>query len=313
MDDATLQRFVTALKAKRNPAAGQVTFSQHCATCHRAHGVGFAVGPDLTSEFRRAEETIVRDILAPSAVIVAGHETYTVETTDRRVLSGVLAGESANSLTLTLPGGGRLDVLRKDVRSLKSLDVSLMPESLAVVLKPSDVANVIAWLRQPTTRRVLFDDSPAFVDLLTKGGGTATVVTGDKHSGSASLRITPLQRHSKRIPGWAFRIRENPGAGEYRYLRLAWKAPEALGVMVELAASGGWPPPNSPMRRYFSGKNTTPWQATRVADDTPRKWSVVTRDLWKDFGKFTLTGIAPTAMGGPVLFDPIELLRSKND
>ena len=84
VDDATLQRFVTALKAKRDTGAGQVIFSQHCAVCHRAHGIGFAVGPDLTSEFRRAEETIVRDILAPSAVIVAGHETYMVETTDER-------------------------------------------------------------------------------------------------------------------------------------------------------------------------------------------------------------------------------------
>ena len=93
------------------------------------------------------------------------------------MLSGVLAGESAASLTLALTGGVRLDVLRKDIKSLKSLDVSLMPESLAVALKPSDVANVIAWLRQPPTRQVLFDDSPAFVDLLKEGGGSATVVT----------------------------------------------------------------------------------------------------------------------------------------
>ncbi len=313
VDEATLQRFVTALNAKRDTGAGQVTFNQHCATCHRAHGIGFAVGPDLTSEFRRAEETIVRDILAPSAVIVAGHETYTVETSDGRVLSGMLTGESANSLTLTLPGGVRLDVLRKDVQALKSLPVSLMPESLAVALKPSDVANVIAWLRQPTTRQVLFDDSPAFVDLLTEGGGSATVVTGDKHSGTASLRITPLQRHSKRIPGWAFRIRENPGIGEYRYLRLAWKAPKAAGVMVELADNGAWPSSGSPERRYYSGKNTSDWQATRVSKKKPTDWTVITQDLWKDFGNLTLTGIAPTALGGAAWFDRIELLRSPED
>ena len=188
-----------------------------------------------------------------------------------------------------------------------------MPESLAVALKPIDVADAIAWLRQPPPRQVLFDDNPAFVDLLTKGGGTATVVTDEHFSGNAALRITPTQRESASIPSWAFRIREKPGAGEYRYLRLAWKAPEAQGVMVELAASGRWPPASSPMRRYFSGKNTTPWQATRVATDSPREWTVVTRDLWKDFGAFTLTGIAPTAMGGPVLFDRIELLRTPEE
>jgi hypothetical protein len=36
----------------------------------------------------------------------------------------------------------------------------------------------------------------------------------------------------------------------------------------------------------------------------------VTCDLWKDFGSFLLTGMAPTAMGGEALFDRILLLRS---
>lgn len=37
------------------------------------------------------------------------------------------------------------------------------------------------------------------------------------------------------------------------------------------------------------------------------------RDLWRDFGEFTLTGFAPTAMGGPALFDRIELLQSLDE
>jgi hypothetical protein len=32
--------------------------------------------------------------------------------------------------------------------------------------------------------------------------------------------------------------------------------------------------------------------------------------LWADFGDFTLTGIAPTAIGGPALFDRVELLQN---
>ncbi len=41
----------------------------------------------------------------------------------------------------------------------------------------------------------------------------------------------------------------------------------------------------------------------------PREWTVVTCDLWQDMGNFTLTGLAPTAMGGSALFDRIELLQ----
>ena len=309
-DAGKLRQYTDALVAKRDPSAGQKVFSQHCATCHKAHDVGFAVGPDLTSEFRRAEETIVHDILAPSATIVGGYETYTVETRDGRVLSGVLAGESASSLTLNLPDGVQLDVLRKDIKSIRSLDVSLMPESLGVVLKPQDVANVIAWLRRPPIRRILFEDDPEILKWLNEGGGTASIDTGEKASGRASLKITPLQRYSARIPNWSFKIRENPGPGEFRYLQLAWKAPDADGVMLEISDNGNWPEPNDPKRRYYSGKNTSKWKATQISSETPGEWTVVTRDMWKEFGDFTLTGIAPTALDGPAWFDKIELLRS---
>ena len=80
--------------------------------------------------------------------------------------------------------------------------------------------------------------------------------------------------------------------------------------MIELAADGQGPLPNAPARRYFAGQNTTGWQAQQVSPQTPRGWTVVTVDLWKDFGPFTLTGIAPTAMGGPAFFDCIQLLRT---
>ena len=39
------------------------------------------------------------------------------------------------------------------------------------------------------------------------------------------------------------------------------------------------------------------------------EWTVVTRDLWKDFGDATLTGIVPTACGGAALFFRVELFR----
>ena len=58
------------------------------------------------------------------------------------------------------------------------------------------------------------------------------------------------------------------------------------------------------------GRNSSGWQATEVSADVPQGWTLVTVDLWKDFGEFTLTGIAPTALGGTALFDRIELLHT---
>lgn len=188
--------------------------------------------------------------------------------------------------------------------------LSMMPADLIATLQPQHVADVIAWLRQPQDQIVLLDDNERLALALTEGDGTAEFTTSDKFSGAASLRVTPPQRYSSQIEGWDFRIREEPVAGEYRYIRFAWKSPDASGVMLELADDGGWPPAEKPLRRYFAGKNLSGWQAVEVASSQPQEWTVVTRDLWQDFGDLTLTGLAPTAMGGPALFDRVELLRA---
>jgi biopolymer transport protein ExbB len=113
------------------------------------------------------------------------------------------------------------------------------------------------------------------------------------------------------MAGCSFPIRERPQEGEYRSLRLAWKAQGAHGVMLELADDGAWPPAEEPLRRYYAGRNSSGWKALQVSRETPRDWTVITRDLYEDFGQFTLTGLAPTAMGGAALFDRIELLRAR--
>jgi hypothetical protein len=193
--------------------------------------------------------------------------------------------------------------------------ISLMPEEIEKEISPADMANLIGYLRhvlgspQPVAV-TLFDEERRFAQQLDAGSGSAEVVDRDAYSGKLCLAVTPPQRHSPHIPGWSYRIVENPGPGEFRYIRFAWKSPAGVGVMIELADGGNWPPADKPLRRYYSGKNTTGWAAVQVSAEPPRDWHVVTRDLYRDFGSFTLTGIAPTAMGGEALFDRIELLRT---
>jgi putative heme-binding domain-containing protein len=308
INDEVFTRYAQALGVRRDLSQGEKAFRQHCAACHQAHGLGHAVGPDLSSEFQRAEETILRDVLAPNDTISAGYVTYALATKNGQVFSGLLAAESPTSLTLRQAEGKEQVILRKDLDELKALPVSMMPEDLFKTVSPGELANVLAWLRRPPTQLVLLDENRELVEALNEGSGTAEFVSG-AHAGQLSLCVTPPQRFSARIKNWEFRIRERPASGEYRYLRFAWKA-QGDGLMLELAADGAWPAAEQPQRRYYSGKNSTGWKAIAVADETPREWTVVTVDLWKDIGDFTLTGIAPTAMGGPAYFDRIELLQS---
>jgi putative heme-binding domain-containing protein len=145
-NEQTLKRFTEALRTAGDVGRGEGLFKSKCANCHRAHGVGVEVGPDLTAESKRRPETILNDILAPSETIAAGYSTYIVETTAGQVFTGVFAAESANSLTLRFADGKEQIILRKDIDQLRAVGVSMMAENLAESLGPRDVADIIAWL-----------------------------------------------------------------------------------------------------------------------------------------------------------------------
>lgn len=313
-----LRQYSSALTLPRDAERGKEVFDRECAKCHMLQGSGYEVGPDLATTNTRSDETLISDVMDPSAEITVGYHNYTVITQRGRVFTGVLAGETATAITLLQEEAAESTILRKDIDEMVASPISMMPEDLEKVVTPQDVADLIAFLRQSlgaaaaTTAPVvtLFDDDETFADILRQGDGTAVVQTEDRFSGEAALTVTPPQCFSLTIPGWEYRIAENPGPGEYRYLRFAWKSRGGHGVMIELGGGGEWPPADKPMWRYYSGQNTTGWSAVQVAPEAPEQWVMVTRDLWKDFGDFVLTGIAPTAMGGAAVFDRIELHRA---
>ncbi|MBI3863622.1 MAG: c-type cytochrome [Planctomycetia bacterium] len=341
---AVVAKYASALTLPRDPRRGEAVYVKTCARCHRLGEQGLEVGPDLLAVRTRPDETLLADILDPSGALARGYTVYAIVTTDGRVHTGILAGEAATSVTLRnaaeptpkneKPAVVEDTILRRDIDEMRTLSKSLMPEGLEKELTPQNVADLLGFLRHSlgpvvSPGVVLFDDEPEFVAALKEGAARASLSTADKHAGAAALLVTAGQRYSPRITGWEYRIVENP-AGEpagaagkaanqtrppngFRYLRFAWKSAGAKGVMIELAAQGAWPPADRPLRRYFSGENSSGWQAIRVAEDVPVEWTVVTVDLWKDFGDFTLTGIAPTALDGPALFDKIELLQSLPD
>jgi len=313
VSDATFRKFTAALNGPRDAKRGQKIFTLACATCHRIGKEGHEFGPDLLGELGVAEETLVRHLLLPNERIRPGYETTVVDTRAGASVVGLLKDDGATSLTLTQPNGAEQVLLRKDVAGVRRVAGSLMP-SFAETLTPADLASLLTWLRSNLradagVRAVLFDEEPGFAALLNQESGTATIESTGAAFGNLCLRITPPQRASPRIPGWNFRIVERPAAtNEFRYLRLSWRATGA-GVMVELARSGQWPKAEDRNGRYHAGRNTTAWQSREASAVAPREWDTVTLDLWKDLGSFTLTGLAPTAMGGDAWFDRIELLR----
>lgn len=133
-------------------------------------------------------------------------------------------------------------------------------------------------------------------------GSTVTVTDKDAYVGKVSVFATPSQSYNNQMTGWKFSIKEKPGAGEYRYIAFAWKSDGGTGVMMQFPDNGNWgasttpcvKPPAVGTRRYIAGKNVTGWSGVCVSDEIPTKWTVVERDLFADFGAFTITGMALT-------------------
>ena len=72
---------------------------------------------------------------------------YTAVTKSGRELSGIIAAETPNSITLRNTGGADEVILRSDLKELTSSKLSLMPEGLETILKPQDMTDLIAYIR----------------------------------------------------------------------------------------------------------------------------------------------------------------------
>ena len=146
ISEETFRNFVAALAGPRNLKHGHEIFLQTCATCHRIGNEGKEMGPDLIGQLGMAEESLLKDTLMPNERIRPGFETTLVQMTDGTAVTGILKDDGATSLTLVQPGGAEQVLLRKDVMTVRRLAISLMP-SFAEGLTPSDLADVLAWLR----------------------------------------------------------------------------------------------------------------------------------------------------------------------
>ncbi|MEY5014936.1 MAG: hypothetical protein RIS92_1294 [Verrucomicrobiota bacterium] len=183
-------------------------------------------------------------------------------------------------------------------------------------LSAEEVAVLGRWISAgapwPQPVAVLYEDGDAIFGEFRSGNGRMRLVTDDVHSGASAMGVTALQREAAKIPGWNFEIRETPNAGQYRFLRFAWRKRGGGSALLEIASSGRWPDAKVEKGRYVSGPNTTGWAAVAVSDEAPMDWTVVICDLWKDMGDFTFTGIAPTCdKGEEVLFDGVVLGRDR--
>jgi putative heme-binding domain-containing protein len=126
---------------------GHQFFVKTCANCHKLHGEGNNVGPDLTGAERKNRELLIRNVVDPSSMIREQYLTHIASTTDGRVMTGLLAESTAETITLLDAQNKRATLNRADLDELQESPVSLMPEKLLDELNDQQLRDLFAYIQ----------------------------------------------------------------------------------------------------------------------------------------------------------------------
>src|SRR5215471_4267081 len=128
--------------------------NSQCSPCHKVHGQGGEVGPDLSQIGGKFDRThLIESILVPSAEIPQGYHATVIETRSGRIVTGIVKSESSTTLTLLDGDGKTITVPPGDIEHREVSKVSLMPEGLADQMTPAEFTDLIAYLATLHTRR----------------------------------------------------------------------------------------------------------------------------------------------------------------
>jgi putative heme-binding domain-containing protein len=134
-----------------DPSSGesllQSNQSLRCLECHQLKGQGREVGPALDHIASRLDRNeILKSLLEPSATIAPQFAAKLIETHDGDILSGFVVDESDETLRFRDINQGLVVLSKKDLQSIESQSLSLMPEFLLQDLTPKQAADLLAFL-----------------------------------------------------------------------------------------------------------------------------------------------------------------------
>jgi putative heme-binding domain-containing protein len=85
-------------------------------------------------------------VLDPNRAVEAKYMSFNVALNDGRVLNGLIASETAGSITLRRQDGKEDVVPRAEIEAMAGSGQSLMPEGMEKDLSKVDLADLIAYL-----------------------------------------------------------------------------------------------------------------------------------------------------------------------
>src|ERR1051325_2251181 len=128
---------------------GKHLFATSCATCHKLHGEGQTIGPDLTGYERDNLDFLTLSIVDPSAAIREEYTNFEIETADGLLLTGFIVERGAQSVTIEDGQQGRTVVPTSRIKRLQPSAISRRPEGLLDGFNDQQIRDLFAYLRAP--------------------------------------------------------------------------------------------------------------------------------------------------------------------
>lgn len=127
-------------------ARGRVLAESTCLICHQVNGSGMAIGPDLSGAGAMGIESLLRNILTPNEQLESGYYRHDIRLADGTLVSGFLAAETKESITIRRIGADELVIPKNDITTHDISRRSLMPEGLIDGFTEQQVSDLFTYL-----------------------------------------------------------------------------------------------------------------------------------------------------------------------
>ncbi len=234
--------YLPTVRGSGDVLLGRQLFTKRCAQCHKLGNEGHSVGPDLASLTDKSHEALLTAILDPNRAVEAKFLTFVAVTKTGVSHIGLIANESATSLTLRAAEAKETALLRNELDELQSTTKSLMPEGLEKEVTPADAAALIAYIRHnvPLPARKTFPgNEPTVVQPGADGSITLTPFTAEIYG------PTIVIEESHKNLGWWSSADDSvvwtiqvPRAGRYSVAWLYACEASAAGNTIVVEAAG---------------------------------------------------------------------------
>lgn len=132
---------------KGNLERGQEVFERTCLICHSVANKGADIGPPLDGIGLKGIDSILRNVLTPSAAIEGGYRLYRVLTVDGRVVQGLLVAADGKAVVIRQPNAPDERIPWDRIERAGFSSVSVMPEGLLESLTPEEARDLLNYVQ----------------------------------------------------------------------------------------------------------------------------------------------------------------------